>query len=999
MEFNYLVRDKGVNYWGSSSSSAPIHKEGGFLDSSNNSQISMDSSSAPSHKEGGFLDSSNNSQISMDSFNNFSGLMNFDYGGSSEFCSGGSPDCFSVPSISDGFVTFSPLNFTSQSSCVFDVDGGPASVFSDDDKMVFQQTDDTTEQVDLPVHDSDGGRLSNHDLSPVRTMTDMMVDVVIPRPLSWTFSERMLKALGTFKDSCGGGILAQVWVPVTQGNEIVLSTCEQPYLLDHMLEGYREVSRGFTFPAKEMSGSYLGLPGRVFSSKLPEWTSNVMYYNTVEYLRVKFAIDHEVRGSLALPIINPEDHSCCAVLELVTVKEKSNFDPEIENVCRALQSVSLKTIPPPRVHPHCFSKTQRAALAEIVDVLRAACHAHRLPLALTWIPCSYPEVAKDEHIEMSLGENKSSSSEKSVMCVEDTACYVNNTYMQGFVRACTEQFLEKGQGIAGKALQSNHPFFSPDVKEYAIRDYPLVHHSRKYGLNAAVAIRLRSTYTGDDDYILEFFLPINCTGSAEQQLLLNSLSNTMQRVCRSLRTVSNAEVVGVDQSKLGIQKGTPIKLPSSVLSGNPDCRSDSGERLALHLSDALSDGTEVDRSSDQMVSSLKRQRERRQTTTEKSISLRVLQQYFSGSLKDAAKAIGVCPTTLKRICRQHGITRWPSRKINKVNRSLRKIKTVIDSVQGVEGGLKFDPISGGLVAASTLTPDRDAHNNKQQTTRNSDSGGQDVISVGSVPCIEHENGIVKLEGDGFTMGGSQLGNLGRMLLTHTYKVEKGNSNIPLVGCIEDVAALDTGPLQEIGVESMPWESIEDVSQSSYFAKRRCEGWISNHGGACNAGTTSMLAVNDMDMGIEAYDGVVEHNQPTCSDTTGSSNGSGSMVNGCTSSSFHTQNTSKSKSSTSSEFAITVKATYKEDTVRFKFEPFAGRQQLFEEVGKRFKLSIGTFQLKYLDDEQEWVMLVSESDLEECLEILETIGSRSMKLVVRDVPCVMGSSASSNCLIT
>ncbi|MCL7047674.1 hypothetical protein MKW94_023902, partial [Papaver nudicaule] len=563
MEFNYPIRDnrdKGGNYWGSSSSSSlPVNIEGGFFDSN---------------------------QISMDSL---SDLMNFDYGGGVEFSSGGSPDCFSVPSISDGFVTYSPLNFTSQSSCVFP-DGDAAGVF---DKMVFQQTQPLDESVD--VNESDGGKLSNGDeLSPA----EMMVDV-IPRPLSWTFSERMLKALGTFKASAGGGILAQVWVPVKQGNEIVLSTCEQPYLLDQMLEGYREVSRGFTFPTKERPGSYPGLPGRVFSSKLPEWTSNVMYYNMVEYLRVKHAIDHEVRGSLALPIINPEDQSCCAVLELVTVKEKSNFDPEIENVCRALQSVSLKTIAPPRVHPQCFSKNQRAALAEIVDVLRAACHAHRLPLALTWIPCSYPEVAKNEFVDMSLRENKNSSSEKSILCVEDTACYVNSTDMQGFVHACTEQFLEKGQGIAGRALQSNHPFFSPDVKEYAIGDYPLVHHSRKYGLNAAVAIRLRSTYTGDDDYILEFFLPINCTGSSEQQLLLNSLSNTMQRVCRSLRTVSNAELVSVDGSKLGIQKGPVINLPSSVLSGNPDCRPDSAERLALHLSDAASDGTEADRTSDQ----------------------------------------------------------------------------------------------------------------------------------------------------------------------------------------------------------------------------------------------------------------------------------------------------------------------------------------------------------------------------------------------------------------
>ena len=61
--------------------------------------------------------------------------------------------------------------------------------------------------------------------------------------------------------------------------------------------------------------------------------------------------------------------------------------------------------------------------------------------------------------------------------------------------------------------------------------------------NAAVAIRLRSTYTGVDDYILEFFLPPNINENKEQQLLLDSLSGTIQRVCKSLRTVSDAELV------------------------------------------------------------------------------------------------------------------------------------------------------------------------------------------------------------------------------------------------------------------------------------------------------------------------------------------------------------------------------------------------------------------------------------------------------------------------
>lgn len=255
---------------------------------------------------------------------------------------------------------------------------------------------------------------------------------------------------------------------------------------------------------------------------------------------------------------------------------------------------------------------QRAALAEIIDVLRAVCHAHRLPLALTWIPCCYSERAGNEITRVRVREAKKNSDEKYILCIEETACYVNDPMMEGFAHACLEHHLDEGQGIAGKALQSNHPFFFPDVKTYDISEYPLVHHARKFGLNAAVSIRLRSTYTGDDDYILEFFLPVSMKGSLEQQLLLNNLSDTMQRICKSLRTVSDMELAGTEgiinvAFQMGaVQKFTPMtmsKKSSQATSSDSDVNSTEKLPQKIHqkVYGARNDGIEADIQHEQVL--------------------------------------------------------------------------------------------------------------------------------------------------------------------------------------------------------------------------------------------------------------------------------------------------------------------------------------------------------------------------------------------------------------
>ncbi|KAJ6859977.1 hypothetical protein NC651_036336 [Populus alba x Populus x berolinensis] len=337
------------------------------------------------------------------------------------------------------------------------------------------------------------------------------VDDDLP-PAMLRLRAKMEKALSLLKDSLGSTsrcFLAQFWV--WRGFDLE----NQPYphlcvpnstLLEYrQLEGRQGLS-----PPDILDRAWN------FGFNFPEWTTNVSYYRQDEYARLSDAISCGVRGIISFPVIDPDKPDyCCAVLELVTMEEKQDFDLETEKVSQALQAANLR-IKLPRPRTRCLNEVQRAALTEIADVTRAVCQTHGLPLALTWIPWGHG------YLRSWLWE----------LAIERTACYADEE-MQGFVHACEQLHLSEGQGAAGEAYLTRRPSFEPDVKEKHVWNYPLAHHARKYNLNAAVAILLRST-VDDNIYILEFFLPILVKESSEQQDLVEKLKLTIKQTCKSL---------------------------------------------------------------------------------------------------------------------------------------------------------------------------------------------------------------------------------------------------------------------------------------------------------------------------------------------------------------------------------------------------------------------------------------------------------------------------------
>ena len=165
---------------------------------------------------------------------------------------------------------------------------------------------------------------------------------------SSSVKDRLFQAINGLKVQ-DKDFLIQIWLPIQQEGKNFLTTLEQPHFFNpkyKSLKRYRDVSVSYNFLADEDSKESVGLPGRVFLGKLPEWTPDVRFFRSEEYPRIKEAQRCDVRGSLALPVFESGSGICLGVVEIVTTTQKMNYRPELENICKALEVfLSLTLVP------------------------------------------------------------------------------------------------------------------------------------------------------------------------------------------------------------------------------------------------------------------------------------------------------------------------------------------------------------------------------------------------------------------------------------------------------------------------------------------------------------------------------------------------------------------------------------------------------------------------------------------------------------------------------
>ncbi|XVF51271.1 hypothetical protein PTKIN_Ptkin04bG0171600 [Pterospermum kingtungense] len=704
-----------------------------------------------------------------------------------------------------------------------------------------------------------------------------------------------------------------------------------------------------------------------------------------------------------------------------------------------MQAVNLKSS---EILDHPSTKicntSRQNALAEILEILTGVCETHKIPLAQTWIPCRHRSVlAYGGGLKKSCTSFDGSCMGQVCMSTTDVAFYVVDAHKWGFHEACLEHHLQKGQGVAGRAFLSHNSCFCADITRFCKTEYPLVHYARMFGLTSCFAICLRSTYTGDDDYVLEFFLPPAISDSNEQQTLLASMLETMRQHFQCLKVASGAELEWDEGSIEIIEASSDERLeyvtipplvkspPGTNTSPNRgELQLDSSkQQLTVNFDSATDEGNVVASGSQDPVCLPQdkdvKKSERKRGKAEKSISLEVLQQYFAGSLKDAAKSLGVCPTTMKRICRQHGISRWPSRKINKVNRSLSKLKHVIDSVQGADGAFGLTslaksplPVDVGSISWPTSLNGSNQQNspnskpsepqgdkNDSPTCRTPGTKGQALMedqllgerTLSQEELFRQQNRLSpdldKGQNRSRTGSGSREESAGTRTSHGFYQgspaIESAATRDPL-GSMHDQCFKAHGS-PELALQTSGQLNIS-TRVSMLGALVRTEP-LEPFGGMLveDAGSSKdlkNLCPSAAEVGVDERFPDSSWTPPLCSDL---------ALKQAMATSTQTAPIETARQEMKS---VVIKATYREDIIRFRISLSSGILELKDEVARRLKLEVGTFDIKYLDDDNELVLIACDADLQECLDVSRSSGSNIIRLSVHDAMANLGSSCES-----
>ncbi|GKE51430.1 hypothetical protein Tco_1486586, partial [Tanacetum coccineum] len=161
---------------------------------------------------------------------------------------------------------------------------------------------------------------------------------------------------------------------------------------------------------------------------------------------------------------------------------------------------------------------------QIRGILESVCDYHNLPLAQTWaVSPSTSFVSHDKNIKKSCSSFGTKCIGKVCMSTVGLPYYVKDYGMWKFMEECSKRHMYKSQGVVGRALSFQGVYFCRDVTEPNQAEYPPVCGNK---VKSCFAVSLHSV-EGDDDYVLEFFLP---AGTNDDKFVEDAVRTLKQKV-------------------------------------------------------------------------------------------------------------------------------------------------------------------------------------------------------------------------------------------------------------------------------------------------------------------------------------------------------------------------------------------------------------------------------------------------------------------------------------
>ncbi|KAK6776258.1 hypothetical protein RDI58_027259 [Solanum bulbocastanum] len=524
--------------------------------------------------------------------------------------------------------------------------------------------------------------------------------------------------------------LVQFWSPIQINGLTFLSTADQLFVfnkeLDKRLSSYRRLCLDTLIPI-DYNEALLAPPVRVFRRWLPEYNPDVQSYSAAEFPLLQTAIRLGLHSYYAFPLLKLPDQRCLGVFEIVSAQPSLCLPDLIKGL--NFESVGLYIPNPINILLGLLEPQVEDRLDEI-EGLYEILERHGLLFAQIWIPFS------------------PSSSLKVLYCASTSIDKHSSSMYHDFEYASGVCFIESGKALVGRAFASQGSCFCKDVTQLSIKEYPLVPNARKVRFTQSFAIFLQSKSANDIVYVVEYFLPPNEMFARDTKTFLNILLSTMKELLPGFIVASGdelgqrmlVEVVKVSpsdeldsfeigqpllsvqslqdgrettdifcqQSNLqnGENNGANALLVSSCISRKRDSLNcdetvevhpflphpieeavrnrgkvnldvahddhieDTNEMMqldshfeqpTLEINSAANAATNSDNIHSHKNNAIQR------IEKDHGITRKILEEHFGMSLQDAAKNLCVSRATLKRICREYEITRWPHHKTRKVN--------------------------------------------------------------------------------------------------------------------------------------------------------------------------------------------------------------------------------------------------------------------------------------------------------------------------------------------